>query len=354
MPTLPVLDKNVNLSPHVVILGAGASLAAFPDGDANGLRLPLMRDLVRTAGLEESLQRAGIADTEVSFEDLYDELVSSNANPQLVADIEAKVFACFSKMRLPDRPTIYDYLLLSLREKDVIATFNWDPFLIQAFKRNLSVRRLPEVVFLHGNVGVGLCLEDKACGYIDLLCSSCHRPFTPTKLLYPVKHKDYNADVYIKDQWDRLRWHLNRAYFLTVFGYSAPKTDVEAKALMLEVWKENWSLELAEMEIIDIKGREELEETWDEFTYSHHYSVSKTILDSDLFRFPRRSCDAFAEAPLMLRPWKEDPFPEFDNLWDLQKWIQPLLDEEHLYEEAKAEFSGVPCSEMKKKALTTA
>ena len=38
MPTLPALDlkTNINHSPHVVILGAGASKAAFPIGDANG------------------------------------------------------------------------------------------------------------------------------------------------------------------------------------------------------------------------------------------------------------------------------------------------------------------------------
>lgn len=349
MPTLPALDKNVNLSPHVVILGAGASLAAFPDGEANGLRLPLMRNFAQVVGLEELLNLASIAVTDLNFESLYDDIVSSNANPQLVVDIETKVFTYFSKMRLPDRPTIYDYLLLSLREKDVIATFNWDPFLIQAFRRNLSMKRLPQVAFLHGNVGMGLCLEDRACGYIDQACSACKMPFSPTKLLYPVKHKDYNADLYIKDQWERLRRHLNRAYFLTIFGYSAPISDVEAKTLMLEVWKANRSLELAEVEIIDVKDREELEETWDEFTYSHHYSVSNTIFDSYLFRHPRRTCDAFAEATLMLRPWKENPYPRFSTMWELQEWIGPLLDEERHYQDSGTEFSGVPCSEMKMK-----
>jgi hypothetical protein len=33
---------------HVVILGAGASLAAFPDGDKYGIKLPLMNNLVET------------------------------------------------------------------------------------------------------------------------------------------------------------------------------------------------------------------------------------------------------------------------------------------------------------------
>ena len=36
MPRLPAFDprKQINHSPHVVILGAGASWAAFPSGDA--------------------------------------------------------------------------------------------------------------------------------------------------------------------------------------------------------------------------------------------------------------------------------------------------------------------------------
>jgi hypothetical protein len=41
------LDRNKiqmpgNTRSHVVILGAGASYAAFPDGDKNGRKLPLM------------------------------------------------------------------------------------------------------------------------------------------------------------------------------------------------------------------------------------------------------------------------------------------------------------------------
>ncbi|MHA1748548.1 MAG: hypothetical protein ACTSXN_02865 [Promethearchaeota archaeon] len=37
---------------------------------------------------------------------------------------------------MTESPTIYDYLILSLRKKDVIATFNWDPLLVQAAWKN--------------------------------------------------------------------------------------------------------------------------------------------------------------------------------------------------------------------------
>ena len=60
MPTLPALDvaTYANHSPHVVILGAGASVAAFPKGERNGKQLPLMNDLTRIVGLEPLLKRA--------------------------------------------------------------------------------------------------------------------------------------------------------------------------------------------------------------------------------------------------------------------------------------------------------
>jgi len=38
--------------PHVVLLGAGASYAAFPDGDKNGRKLPLLKDFVEVIGLQ--------------------------------------------------------------------------------------------------------------------------------------------------------------------------------------------------------------------------------------------------------------------------------------------------------------
>jgi hypothetical protein len=54
--------------------------------------------------------------------------------------------------KLPNEPTIYDHLVLSLRPKDLIATFNWDPFLYQAFVRNGHVGDMPYLAFLHGTM----------------------------------------------------------------------------------------------------------------------------------------------------------------------------------------------------------
>jgi len=139
MPTLPALDitARVNYSPHVMILGAGASLAACPRGDRHGRRLPLMATLTATLGLDPLLSKAGIkvgpAD---NFEQVYDRISSSDKFSDLRREVNHAVQNYFATLELPEHATIYDRLLLSLRPKDLIATFNWDPFLLQAYARN--------------------------------------------------------------------------------------------------------------------------------------------------------------------------------------------------------------------------
>jgi hypothetical protein len=328
----------MNHSPHVVILGAGASLACFPKGDVTGRRLPLMNNLVDTVGLRELIERAGLSADIDNFEAFYDEIASGGRHKGLVEAIESRVREYFAAMRLPAEATLYDYLILALRKKDLIATFNWDPFLAQAFRRNRQVEELPRMAFLHGNVAIGTCAEHKVVNFADQVCSKCRTALAPSKLLYPVRQKDYNNDPFIKGEWQALRAYLEKAYYVTIFGYSAPATDLEAKNLMLEVWKKNPTLQLAEVDIVDVKPREVLEKNWSDFLYKTHYGICDDVQRTILFRHPRRSCDAFAMATLQQRPWRENPIPITADLAQLQAWVAPLVSEE------KAEkFSGEPC-----------
>ena len=57
--------------PHIVLLGAGASRAAFPSGDANGRKLPLMADFVESLGLLGVLERHGFHDPGPAFEAFF-------------------------------------------------------------------------------------------------------------------------------------------------------------------------------------------------------------------------------------------------------------------------------------------
>lgn len=331
--TLPHLDvKNErNESPHVVILGAGASLAALQNGDKNGRILPLMNNIVEIVELQPILEMFGVKYDGENFEELYENLVSQGVNETLLVEIEKRIYRYFSDMRLPDEPTLYDYLVLSLREKDIIATFNWDPFLALAYQRNMHLtRNMPQIVFLHGNVSVGSCFEHKRKGFLNgIACNDCGYPLKPTKLLYPLKKKNYQSDDFIKQEWAILRRNIQNAYLVSVFGYSAPVSDYEAKKLLLEVWQINETKNIGAINIIDIKSEAEIRDNWKEFQ-AWSFSTENSLWNSYLFIHPRRSCDAFAMATLQQSPWTDNLFPKFETLEELQKWILPLIEEEKI------------------------
>lgn len=186
-------ERHWKSRPHVILLGAGASRAALPDGDANGQKLPLINDFIEVVGLEPLLEEMGIQHEGRNIESLYAELAQSD--DEQLARVEKVISDYFGSLRLPDHPTIYDYIVLSVTERDLLATFNWDPFLIQAIHRNLpALVEVPPFAFLHGNAAIGVCPKDKIIGPIDSPCSECGKPRQPSKLLYPITEKNYASD----------------------------------------------------------------------------------------------------------------------------------------------------------------
>jgi hypothetical protein len=89
---------------------------------------------------------------------------------------------------------MYDHLVLSLREKDVIATFNLDPFLYAACVKNHKHTPLPHCLYLHGNVAIEYCLNHKTEGLVGYTCSKCGERFIPSNLLFPVLRKNYSPE----------------------------------------------------------------------------------------------------------------------------------------------------------------
>ncbi len=314
--------------PHVVILGAGASLAAFPDGDPNGIRLPLMYDFIDILELENKLRQYKIDFKGKNFEEIYSTLHNKGEYQDLVKIIEEKTFQYFSRMKLQPEPTIYDHLVLSLRKKDLIATFNWDPFLYLACLRNHKHADLSHVVYLHGNVAVGYCLEHRTKGMTGYSCSVCQEPYKPSRLLFPVLEKDYAKDSFISAEWKTLRNYLKDAYMVTIFGYSAPKSDVEAISLMKDAWGDVNKRELEEIEIIDIKDEDELRETWRDFIHTHHYTTHNNFYDSFIAKHPRRTCEAMWNQLMECKFISDNDLPKSSTFQDLYKWMQPLFNVE--------------------------
>ncbi len=311
--------------PHVVILGAGATLASFPEGDRNGAKLPLMNNLIEVVGLSPILRRYGIsAPPGANFEDIYSELYQLGADAKVLREIEAQIEGYFSALQLPDHATIYDKLVLSLREKDLIATFNWDPFLYQACYRNRQVARLPHVVYLHGSVAIGYCMEHRKKGSRLGQCSVCHEPLTRSRLLYPIADKNYTSDPFISAEWSGLKAYLRDAFVLTFFGYGAPTSDAAAIALMKGAWGDVEQRELEQTEIVDIKEEDELTKSWEPFIHTHHYDIARSFDESWLGKHPRRTIEAACQQILEAKFIDENPAPQGLALLDLQKWYQEL------------------------------
>lgn len=322
--------KNASLGrPHVVLLGAGASYAAFPKGDKNGRKLPLLKDFVEVIGLEDLVSSAGIKPPYDDFEAIYSQIALNTGKADIRERIDEKVFLYFESLELPDEPTLYDHLVLSLRPKDVIATFNWDPFLWNACHRNRHISENPCVLFLHGSVAIARC--DK-CQIVvsrsSMRCSGCGGSLFDIPILFPVTQKDYNSDPAIAGHWRTLKRALKQAYAFTIFGYSAPKTDVEAIDLLQEGWGANNNRDLEQIEIIDIQDKDALRESWKSFIHTHHYKVLTSFYSSFAGEHPRRSCEAmwsqFMDC-MFIEPY---PMPQNTGFTELYNWLDPRVEAE--------------------------
>lgn len=314
--------------PHLVILGAGASRAAFPDGEKNSKQLPLMNDLVNVVGVRKLLSDAGVDTNGQNFEEIYAKLFEDETHHGIGQQLEDAVYEYFSSLELPDQPSLYDYVVLSLREKDVIATFNWDPFLIQACRRNGRRFGCPKLLFLHGNVLAGYCERDKVAGLKGSRCRNCSEPFQPSRLLYPIRKKDYHLQAFIEIQWQEVQQVLKSAFMVTIFGYSAPQSDVDALELFKKAWGAPSNRAMEQFEIIDIKPEEELRKTWGPFIHSHHYETHANFWGSWMANHPRRTGEAYLNQYQQVLFIENNPMPRDVPFERLRFWTQRLRDVE--------------------------
>lgn len=281
------------------------------------------------------------ADPSPDFEALYSEIVARD--PSLASELEKRIFEYFGRLRLPADPTLYDLLALSLTRDDVIATFNWDPLLPRALQRCARIGAMPHGIFLHGCTHLGTCFrhDTPTLGWRIRPCE-CGEPYQALPLLYPVLQKNYSADRAIQQMWTGLRRGLESAYLWTIFGYSAPRSDIDAIALLKEGWNAKRERVLEEIQIVDIREESELQAQWDEFIHSHHWRYSNSLNDSYIFEYPRRSCQALWSALMDCKPWEEAVWPT-DLSWDsLRDWLSPIIEAERDEESNRhGTFDGV-------------
>ena len=311
--------------PHVVLLGAGASRAAFPNGDRMSRPIPLMDDLVESLDLRPVLERVGPIESE-DFESVYSKLAAEPSYERERREVERRVADYFSSLELPKEPTIYDKLLLSLRPEDVVFTFNWDPFLFDARERNNGVVGLPAIFFLHGNVRIGACRKHpgKWGRRRVWLCPDCGDPFDDVPLLYPVEQKGYSSDPYIATAWESARWFFREAFVLTIFGYSAPDSDRDAVDLLKNAWLGRSPREMEHVEMVDIATTDDLYERWGKFTPTLHLQVVRSYEKSFVGRWPRCAKKKLYLAMSQGIPSFNRPLADTDDLTELQAQVREI------------------------------
>jgi hypothetical protein len=323
-------EKSFKSRPHVVLMGAGASVATIPNGDKNGMKTSVMDGFIEKLGMSEIIANLNLETSSDNLEDIYAEIASKPEYEDVRNTLDKNIRDYFSAFEIPDEPTVYDHLLLSLREKDLVATFNWDPLLIQAYQRvSKLTNKLPDLAFLHGNVLVGYCLNHKHNGKLDNYCPECGKKFSPSRLLYPISKKNYNDDSFTSDNWKALKNHLSRAYLVTIFGYSAPKTDVEAIDLLKGAWGNIDTRNMEDFEFIDVQNEDALIATWDKFVHTHHYTYTTSFFESSLAKYPRRTTeDLFDRTQNCHWTSSVNPFIQNMTFSDLQNIVTNLVLEE--------------------------
>lgn len=333
-------EKWFKSRPHVVLLGAGASVAAIPNGDKNGKKISAMKGFVEKLGMQDTIASVKLKTTSDNLEDIYMEMSSRNDCDQQKEQLEKAIEKYFIEFELPNQPTAYDFLLLSLTKKDLVATFNWDPLLVDAYMRCSEITtNLPQLAFLHGNIAIATCEEDNVLGIPSRICSHCGKILKKVPLLYPIKEKNYENNPYIASSWKQLGQYLKQAYRLTIFGYSAPKSDVAAIFMLKEAWGKVDDRNLEEVEIIDIRPEDEVIESWSDFIHTHHYSVVDNIFKSALGKFPRRTCELLFDNT-QKNKWMYGGrgFSDKMNFDDLRNYLKKLI----VNEESGAEILDNP------------
>lgn len=317
--------------PVVVLVGAGASKAACPLGDRNGKVVPVMAEIAEAVGLEPLIRQTNFTLDGANFEEFYGALAADKSNAGLVEEIEQKVLEYFTALELPARPTVYDHLVVALRPKDCIVTFNWDPLIAQAIQRTAARAQGPRIVCLHGNVSLGYCTAHApiVIGHRGRCCGRCGNEFGPARLLFPTREKDY-SDPVLRVLWDVAQAELREAGLLTFFGYSAPTSDRAAIELLRSAWSDSTSRELGDTDIIDIKAqapttRRELESQWKPFVHNQYAEFRPDFWTSRIACSPRRTYEVMIASQLDMEFLEERP-PRSDGGWDdFWDFYGPLL-----------------------------
>lgn len=306
---------------HLVILGAGSTIATIPNGDKNGQKsytlANLLEDKIFTSFVENAqAKNFSTNDVEELCKQLYKE------DRPLYDEFESLVRKKYASLELPDEFTILDRLVLSLTPNDAIVSFNWDDLVIQAYQRMsdyVQEEMLPILAFPHGNAQA--VYNNKHYTSKRIITSSS---WYDSPLNMPVDETDYQSNAFIKSQWHILDFFMRNAQMITFFGYRGPSSDEQDLQHLDELFAKNEICDKIEIIDKDIESAMEVAKRLERFKMQSNWLYPcADFWHSTIGKHPRRTLSVLDNWNYSTKTSaKEETLAEF-----LMR-LRPLIDEE--------------------------
>lgn len=307
---------------HLVILGAGSTIATIPNGDKNGNISYTLDNLLTDTTFKtfvQKIQEKGYCTDDV--EKMCNKLYMEDAN--LYHEFETLIRKKYGSFELPIAFTILDRLVLSLTANDAIISFNWDDLIVQAYQRMSQFvpdKMLPILAFPHGNTQA---VYNKKC-YTSKRIVTNDNNWSDSPLNMPVNETDYKSNLFIKSQWRILDFYMRNAQMITFFGYRGPESDEQDLQHLDELFAMNKICD--KIEIIDknLSEAKKVAKNFERFRMQTNWLyVCSDFWHSSIAKCPRRTLS-------ILDNWnytsKTSVKPE--SLNEFLKHINPLIEQE--------------------------
>lgn len=305
---------------HLVILGAGSTIATIPNGDKNGEEsytlANLLKDKTFTSFLEKVQGNFSTNDVEDLCKQLYKE------DRPLYYEFESLVRKKYARLELPEEFTILDRLVLSLTPNDAIVSFNWDDLVIQAYQRMsdyVPEEMLPILAFPHGNAQT--VYNNKHYTSKRIVTSP---GWFDSPLNMPVDEIDYKSDVFINSQWHILDFYMRNAQMITFFGYRGPDSDEQDLKHLDELFAKNEICDKIEIIDKDQESAVEVAKRLERFKMQPNWLYPcADFWHSTIAKYPRRTLSVLDNWNYSVRTSAKE-----ESLAEFLKHIGPLIEEE--------------------------
>lgn len=306
---------------HLVILGAGSTIATIPNGDKNGEFSYTLYNLLKDKCFTSFVKKVQTKDFQTDdVEALCNQLYKEDK--LLYDEFESLVRKKYASLELPNGFTILDRLVLSLTPNDAIVSFNWDDLVIQAYQRMseyVPEEMLPILAFPHGNAQAVYNNKHYTSKRIVTSTSWFDSP-----LNMPVDEIDYNSDVFINSQWHILDFFMRNAQMITFFGYRGPSSDEQDLKHLENLFPKNEICDKIEIIDKDLESSIQVAKGLKRFKMQPNWLFPcADFWHSTIAKHPRRTLSAIGNWNYSANTsTKEETLAEFIS------HVGPLIDEE--------------------------